>query len=155
MSATLDDILASVDLYFVRNTNVLKHLIQSRDIRGLSSSTSVMIAGDNQTNLNAISLLIIITQTIYAMSKDVALKSFNLANSVLDISPQDEIYHFDVEANKRINREAPWLKEFVLLSFHSCRYSDNAMRPWNSPHYFKSCKISAVSLIKMVMLVEN
>jgi COP9 signalosome complex subunit 5 len=45
------------------------------------------------------------------MSKGVALKSFSLTNKILDISPQDEIYHFDAEANKKLNREAPWTKE--------------------------------------------
>ncbi|TFK65128.1 Mov34-domain-containing protein [Pluteus cervinus] len=64
------------------------------------------------------------------MSSRVALQSFSLTNSVLDISPQDEIYKFDAEANRRINREAPWSKD---------------------PHYFKTCKISAVALIKMVI----
>ncbi|KII84562.1 hypothetical protein PLICRDRAFT_179381 [Plicaturopsis crispa FD-325 SS-3] len=61
---------------------------------------------------------------------ETAFKTFNLANDALEISPEDEIYKFDVEANKRINREAPWSKD---------------------PHYFKSCKISAVALIKMVI----
>jgi len=64
------------------------------------------------------------------MSASTAQKSFDLTNSIHEISPQDEIYRFDVEENKRINREAPWTKD---------------------PHYFKSCKISAVALIKMVI----
>ncbi|KAJ7719421.1 JAB1/Mov34/MPN/PAD-1 ubiquitin protease-domain-containing protein [Mycena metata] len=63
-------------------------------------------------------------------SSSTALKTFSLANDVLEVSPEDEIYRFDVEANKRINREQPWTKD---------------------PHYFKSCKISAVALIKMVI----
>ncbi|KAH6908788.1 JAB1/Mov34/MPN/PAD-1 ubiquitin protease-domain-containing protein [Coprinopsis sp. MPI-PUGE-AT-0042] len=57
------------------------------------------------------------------MSAGIALQSFSLTNSITEISPQDAIY-------KRINREAPWSKD---------------------PHYFKSCKISAVALIKMVI----
>ncbi|TFY80713.1 hypothetical protein EWM64_g3298 [Hericium alpestre] len=65
-----------------------------------------------------------------ASSSDTALKSFSLTNDIRELSPQDEIYAFDVEANKRINREAPWA---------------------NDPHYFKTCKISAVALIKMVI----
>ncbi|KAI0264646.1 Mov34-domain-containing protein [Gloeopeniophorella convolvens] len=65
-----------------------------------------------------------------ASSSDTALRSFSLTNDIKDISPQDEIYKFDVEANKRLNREQPWV---------------------NDPHYFKSCKISAVALIKMVI----
>jgi COP9 signalosome complex subunit 5 len=64
------------------------------------------------------------------MSSSTALKTFSLANDILNVSPQDEIYKFDAEANKRINREAPWSKD---------------------PHYFKSCKISAIALIKMVI----
>ncbi|KAF8735588.1 hypothetical protein AX14_001838 [Amanita brunnescens Koide BX004] len=59
-----------------------------------------------------------------------ALKSFSLENDILDVSPQDEIYRFDPEQDKRINRDSPWK---------------------NDPHYFKSCKISAVALIKMVI----
>jgi len=59
-----------------------------------------------------------------------ALQSFSLANDISTLSPQDKIYKFDVEANRRINQEAPWDKE---------------------PNYFKSCKISAVALIKMVI----
>jgi len=84
------------------------------------------------------------------MSSKVALKSFSLTNKILDVAPQDEIYRFDAEANKKLNREAPWTKEWVsfciglLSSGHiiSC-----------SPHYFKSCKISAIALIKMVCTV--
>ena len=45
------------------------------------------------------------------MSSGVALKSFSLTNKILEVSPQDEIYRFDAEANKKLNREAPWTKE--------------------------------------------
>ncbi|KAJ3512408.1 hypothetical protein NLJ89_g3542 [Agrocybe chaxingu] len=61
---------------------------------------------------------------------NIALGSFSLMNNITEISPQDEIYRFDAEANKKINREAPWAKD---------------------PHYFKSCRISAIALIKMVI----
>ncbi|EKM56608.1 uncharacterized protein PHACADRAFT_253814 [Phanerochaete carnosa HHB-10118-sp] len=64
------------------------------------------------------------------MASGTAFKSFSLANDILEVSPQDEIFKFDPEANKRLNREAPWAKD---------------------PHYFKTCKISAVALIKMVI----
>jgi hypothetical protein len=47
------------------------------------------------------------------MASSTAFKSFSLANDIFEVSPQDEIYAFDVEANKRINREAPWDKEYV------------------------------------------
>lgn len=43
-----------------------------------------------------------------------AFKSFSLSNDILEVSPQDEIFKFDPEANKRLNREAPWTKECVL-----------------------------------------
>ncbi|THV07255.1 Mov34-domain-containing protein [Dendrothele bispora CBS 962.96] len=61
---------------------------------------------------------------------DTALKTFSLANDIVEVSPDDNIYRFDTEADKKINDEQPWTKD---------------------PHYFKSCKISAVALIKMVM----
>ncbi|KAL9710007.1 COP9 signalosome catalytic subunit rri1 [Leucoagaricus gongylophorus] len=64
------------------------------------------------------------------MSSRIALQSFSLNNNIAEISPQDEIFRFDVEANKQINREAPWGKD---------------------PHYFKTCKISVIGLIKMVI----
>ncbi|KAJ7289205.1 Mov34-domain-containing protein [Mycena rebaudengoi] len=63
-------------------------------------------------------------------SSSTALKTFSLENDVLDVSANDEIYRFDAAENRRINREEPWKKD---------------------PHYFKSCKISAVALIKMVI----
>ncbi|KAH9962171.1 JAB1/Mov34/MPN/PAD-1 ubiquitin protease-domain-containing protein [Russula dissimulans] len=65
-----------------------------------------------------------------ASSSDTALKTFSLTNDIKEISPQDEIYKFDVDANRRLIREQPWAHD---------------------PHYFKSCKISAVALIKMVI----
>jgi COP9 signalosome complex subunit 5 len=85
------------------------------------------------------------------MTSSTAFRTFSLANDVLEISPQDEIYKFDVEANKRIISEAPWTKElssgaaFVLVADDSCSY--------RSPHYFKTCRISAVALIKMVRAI--
>jgi len=50
------------------------------------------------------------------MTSSTAFKSFSLANDIFEVSPQDEIYAFDVEANKRINREAPWDKEYVGMT---------------------------------------
>ncbi|EGO03355.1 hypothetical protein SERLA73DRAFT_174812 [Serpula lacrymans var. lacrymans S7.3] len=64
------------------------------------------------------------------MSTSTAFQTFSLANDIFDVSTQDEIYAFDVAADKQLNRESPWSKD---------------------PHYFKSCKISAVALIKMVI----
>jgi COP9 signalosome complex subunit 5 len=40
-----------------------------------------------------------------------ALKSFSLANDIVEIQPEDEIFRFDVEENKALNRAAPWSKE--------------------------------------------
>ncbi|KAI0284592.1 Mov34-domain-containing protein [Russula aff. rugulosa BPL654] len=65
-----------------------------------------------------------------ASSSDTALKTFSLENDVIEIPPQDEIYRYDPEANKRLMREQPWTSD---------------------PHHFKQCKISAVALIKMVI----
>ncbi|GJE86604.1 Mov34/MPN/PAD-1 family protein [Phanerochaete sordida] len=65
-----------------------------------------------------------------SMAAGTAFKSFSLTNDILEVSPQDEIFRYDPEANKRLARDAPWSKD---------------------PHYFKSCKISAVALIKMVI----
>ncbi|KAI0037234.1 Mov34-domain-containing protein [Vararia minispora EC-137] len=63
-------------------------------------------------------------------SSKVALQTFSLVNDIKEISPQDEIFQYDHEANKALLNEAPWTKD---------------------PHYFKSCKISAVALVKMVI----
>ncbi|TFK98545.1 JAB1/Mov34/MPN/PAD-1 ubiquitin protease-domain-containing protein [Pterulicium gracile] len=63
-------------------------------------------------------------------STGMALKTFSLANDVRQVSPQDEIIKFDHDANQKIMREEPWKKD---------------------PHYFKSCKISAMALVKMVI----
>ncbi|KAI0727448.1 Mov34-domain-containing protein [Fomitopsis betulina] len=65
-----------------------------------------------------------------ASSSNTALKTFSLTNDIVDVSPQDEIYRFDQEANRRLLNEAPWARD---------------------PHYFRVCKISAVALIKMVI----
>ncbi|KAI6030472.1 JAB1/Mov34/MPN/PAD-1 ubiquitin protease-domain-containing protein [Pisolithus orientalis] len=63
-------------------------------------------------------------------SSDIAFQTFSFANQVSDVSPQDKIFAFDPEANKRILQQSPWEQD---------------------PHYFKTCKISAVALIKMVI----
>ncbi|KAG2151150.1 JAB1/Mov34/MPN/PAD-1 ubiquitin protease-domain-containing protein [Suillus bovinus] len=84
------------------------------------------------TNLESASVTIHVApcHLLLHMTSSTAFKTFSIANDIFEVSPQDEIYAFDVEANKRINREAPWDKD---------------------PQYFKSCKISAVALIKMVI----
>jgi len=40
-----------------------------------------------------------------------ALQSFSLANDVVNISPQDEIYKYDAEENRKILRAEPWKSE--------------------------------------------
>jgi len=40
-----------------------------------------------------------------------ALQTFNLANDITNISPQDEIYKYDVEENRKILRAEPWKSE--------------------------------------------
>lgn len=40
-----------------------------------------------------------------------ALQSFSLANDITNVSPQDEIYKYDVEENKKILRAEPWKSE--------------------------------------------
>jgi hypothetical protein len=46
-----------------------------------------------------------------ASSSDTALKTFALTNDIKEISPQDEIYKYDAEANRRLIREQPWTSE--------------------------------------------
>lgn len=60
------------------------------------------------------------------MTSSTAFKTFSLANDIFEVSPQDEIYAFDVDANKRINREAPWDKEYVGITscYPSASFSD-------------------------------
>ncbi|EIW77364.1 Mov34-domain-containing protein [Coniophora puteana RWD-64-598 SS2] len=59
-----------------------------------------------------------------------ALKTFSLANDVFEVHPQDEILRYDAAAHRTLVNSEPWKKD---------------------PHYFKSCKISAIALIKMVI----
>lgn len=76
-----------------------------------------------------------------------ALQTFSIENDILEISPQDEIYRFDEAANKQVNREAPWAQECVVSSSNTFV---TVLKSRGSPHYFKTCKISAVAIIKMV-----
>jgi len=69
------------------------------------------------------------------MSSSTALKTFSLTNEILDVSPQDEIYRFDVEANKQINREAPWTKESAKPPLYANATSNAALAaPITSNH---------------------
>jgi COP9 signalosome complex subunit 5 len=51
------------------------------------------------------------------MSSSAALKTFALSNDIVNVSAQDEIYKFDVAADKLINREMPWAKELSGPTF--------------------------------------
>ncbi|KLU89096.1 COP9 signalosome complex subunit 5 [Magnaporthiopsis poae ATCC 64411] len=62
---------------------------------------------------------------------DVALKSWELDNNVRLIDPaRDALYNYNIDAQKELQDRKPWSKD---------------------PNYFKSVRISAVALIKMVM----
>lgn len=56
-------------------------------------------------------------------SSNIALKTFSLENGILDLSAEDEIIGFDAEEDKRINREAPWTKEWVFESTYSLSWT--------------------------------
>lgn len=49
-------------------------------------------------------------------STNTAFKTFCLENGITDLDPEDEIFTYDPEEAKRINREQPWKNEYV------CRY---------------------------------
>ena len=69
------------------------------------------------------------------MSSSTALKTFSLTNEILEVSPQDQIYRFDVEENKKINREAPWTKESAKPPLCTRVISDAALAaPITSNH---------------------
>lgn len=50
-----------------------------------------------------------------ASSSGTALKTFSLTNNILSISPEDAIYKYDKEEDRKINREAPWSKEYAYF----------------------------------------
>ena len=49
-------------------------------------------------------------------SSNTAFKTFSLENSILEIPPQDEIFRYDAEEDRRINNEEPWKNEWVYLT---------------------------------------
>ncbi|KAL8304658.1 hypothetical protein RB597_004243 [Gaeumannomyces tritici] len=62
---------------------------------------------------------------------DVAMKSWELDNNVKLVDPaRDALYNYDADAHKELAARKPWNKD---------------------PNYFKTVRISAVALIKMVM----
>lgn len=64
------------------------------------------------------------------MDVDNARKTWELENSVQALPSCDEIFRYDAEQQRQILDAKPWEKD---------------------PHYFKEIKISALSLLKMVM----
>jgi hypothetical protein len=82
------------------------------DLCGFESSF-VWPQGQSQTSRSRSANVVRLWWLSCPMSSNIALKSFSLNNNIRDISPQDEIFRFDVEANKKINRESPWSKEWV------------------------------------------
>jgi hypothetical protein len=56
------------------------------------------------------------------MSSTTARKTFALANDIVNVSPQDEIYVLNAKANKRLNDEAPWKKELSQAAFNTLTY---------------------------------
>src|SRR6266702_9006436 len=81
-----------------------------------------------------------------ASSSDTALKT---TNDIKDIPPQDEIYQFYVEANKRPNPEQSWANEWALVPLRvgACirlDSDDTVQSPTSSSRI-----ISAVAPIKM------
>eukprot|EP00041_Stephanoeca_diplocostata_P031567 m.985851 g.985851 ORF g.985851 m.985851 type:complete len:338 (+) comp23986_c2_seq1:428-1441(+) len=59
-----------------------------------------------------------------------ALQSFCIANNIEEISPEDDIYKYDVDTHRAAVDAAAWTE---------------------IPHYFKKVKMSALALLKMVM----
>lgn len=49
------------------------------------------------------------------MSDTAARKTFELLNDVRPLDPQDEILLHDATEQKRINADAPWRRECVVL----------------------------------------
>lgn len=45
----------------------------------------------------------------------IAQKTFELANDITVIDPADEIFQYDADLQKRLDKEAPWTKEYGFL----------------------------------------
>jgi hypothetical protein len=72
------------------------------------SALFVLMPGVKHHDVRFVTPILILT---ISMSSNIALQSFSLNNNITEISPQDAIFRFDADANKKINREAPWSKE--------------------------------------------
>ncbi|XP_065843322.1 COP9 signalosome complex subunit 5-like [Oscarella lobularis] len=64
------------------------------------------------------------------MDSQMAQKTFELANEIVTVPSIESVYHYDAKKQQEILQKKPWAKD---------------------PHYFKKIKISALSLLKMVM----
>eukprot|EP00735_Rhodelphis_limneticus_P009101 TRINITY_DN2540_c0_g1::TRINITY_DN2540_c0_g1_i1::g.19091::m.19091 TRINITY_DN2540_c0_g1::TRINITY_DN2540_c0_g1_i1::g.19091 ORF type:complete len:341 (+),score=36.76,sp/Q54PF3/CSN5_DICDI/68.42/9e-169,JAB/PF01398.16/1.9e-30,Prok-JAB/PF14464.1/2.2e-05,UPF0172/PF03665.8/0.23,UPF0172/PF03665.8/1.3e+02 TRINITY_DN2540_c0_g1_i1:57-1079(+) len=64
------------------------------------------------------------------MDVDQAKKRFILENNVQQVSETDDMYKYDAAAHQAVLQSKPWTKD---------------------PHYFKTVKVSAIALLKMVM----
>ena len=64
------------------------------------------------------------------MDVDTARKNWELENNIETIPASDEIFKYDAQQQQQMLSARPWEKD---------------------PHYFKDIKISALSLLKMVM----
>lgn len=58
-------------------------------------------------------------------SSSTAFKTFSLTNDILEVSPQDEIFKYDPEADKRLAREQPWSRECVRVRLRGVLGSDS------------------------------
>jgi len=61
---------------------------------------------------------------------EIAKKTWELSNNVMEIQPGEEIYRYDKNQQQSIQAAKPWEKD---------------------PHFFKDVKVSALALLKMVM----
>jgi len=61
---------------------------------------------------------------------EIAKKTWELSNNIMEIQPGEEIYRYDKNQQQSIQAAKPWEKD---------------------PHFFKDVKVSALALLKMVM----
>lgn len=84
------------------------------------------------------------------MDLDVARKTFEVLNSIVEVDATDSIYRYDAEEQQQILQQKPWTKECVWYM----KDVSILLIVCASPHYFKRVKISAIALVKMVQVSE-